>query len=143
MKEIVKEVSSIDMNCNRISECLLYSNVDLLVHSHFQRIKTHRTNAWGYSWGTLILEEINMETWPSKLGESQIRESTIWGSAGLTALATPSNNCKLQTRPLDREGSPHQQTHNCLKIIIKEEKLVTGPRRVHDSKTDWQTDLWS
>jgi hypothetical protein len=29
----------------------------------------------------------------------------------------PSNNWKLQTRPLVKEGAPQQQTHNCLKII--------------------------
>jgi hypothetical protein len=36
---------------------------------------------------------------------------------------------KVQTRLLVREGAPHQQTRNCLKIIIKEwEKLVAVPK---------------
>jgi hypothetical protein len=34
-----------------------------------------------------------------------------------TSLARPSNNWKLQTRPLVREGAQNQQTHNCLKMI--------------------------
>jgi hypothetical protein len=34
----------------------------------------------------------------------------------------PGKNWKLQTRLLVREGSPHQQTRNCLKIIEREGK---------------------
>jgi hypothetical protein len=34
-----------------------------------------------------------------------------------TALAMLSNNWKLQARSLVKEGAPHQQTRNCLKII--------------------------
>jgi hypothetical protein len=33
------------------------------------------------------------------------------------ALARPSSNRKLRTRPIVSEGAPHQQTRNCLKII--------------------------
>jgi hypothetical protein len=29
-------------------------------------------SAWGYNWVTLFLVVINTETWPSRLGESQI-----------------------------------------------------------------------
>jgi hypothetical protein len=32
------------------------------------------------------------------------------------------DNCKLQTLSLVREGAPHQQTCNCLKIILKKKK---------------------
>jgi hypothetical protein len=35
----------------------------------------------------------------------------------LTALASTSRKCKMQTRPLVREGTPHQQTHKCLTVI--------------------------
>jgi hypothetical protein len=28
-----------------------------------------------------------------------------------------SSNCKLQTRPLAREGAPHQQTRICLLVL--------------------------
>jgi hypothetical protein len=30
--------------------------------------------AQGYNWATLFLEDINTGTWPSRLGESQMRE---------------------------------------------------------------------
>jgi hypothetical protein len=78
---------------------------------------------WRYNLGTLFLVEINTGTWPSRLGESQ-----IWASKNMVislaeldprkpALARPSNRWKLQTRPLVREGVPHQQIRNLLKII--------------------------
>jgi hypothetical protein len=58
-----------------------------------------------------------------------------------TALARPSSSSKLleQTRPLVKEGAPHEQTRSCLEII-KREKLVVGPRWVPDTKPDWPTD---
>jgi hypothetical protein len=40
----------------------------------------------------------------------------------MTALANTSSNCKLQTRPLVREGAPYQQTRNSLKIVKKKKK---------------------
>jgi hypothetical protein len=30
----------------------------------------------------------------------------------------------LQTQPLDREGSPHKQTRNCLKIIKERRRKI-------------------
>jgi hypothetical protein len=46
---------------------------------------------------------------------------------GLGTYKQPSRNRKLRTRLLVREGAPYQQTHNCLKIILKkEEKLVSA-----------------
>jgi hypothetical protein len=68
-------------------------------------------SAWGYSWATLFLWDINMGTWPSRLGEVSIlrRES----DPKMTALARRSNNCKLQTRYLVRG----QETCNCLTVI--------------------------
>jgi hypothetical protein len=44
------------------------------------------------------------------------------------ALAMPSNNWKLQARPLFREGAPHQQTRNYLKIIKDRRKIGHGPQ---------------
>jgi hypothetical protein len=35
----------------------------------------------------------------------------------MTSLARTRSNCKRQTRPLVREGAPHQQTRNCLTVI--------------------------
>jgi hypothetical protein len=48
--------------------------------------------------------------------------------------------CKRQTRPLIRESSPHQQTHNCLD---SNKNQVISSRWVFYSKTDWLTDLRS
>jgi hypothetical protein len=44
---------------------------------------------------------------------------------GKAALAMPRKNWKLQTRLLIREGAPHQQTRDCLKLI-KERKIKIG-----------------
>jgi hypothetical protein len=61
-----------------------------------------------------------------------------------TGLVISVKNWKLQTRLLVREGTPHQQTRNCLKVITeKGEKLVAGPRWVPDTRTDWPTDCRS
>jgi hypothetical protein len=35
----------------------------------------------------------------------------------MTALARPNSNCKKHTRPLVREGAPHQQIRNYLTVI--------------------------
>jgi hypothetical protein len=61
---------------------------------------------------TLFLEDINARTWPSRLGESQMRQYNI---AVSSAELRPKNDCsgkaqkqlysKLQTRPLIREGA--------------------------------------
>jgi hypothetical protein len=37
-------------------------------------------------------------------------------------LVMANKNCKLQTRPLVREGAPHQQTRRYLKMIKKKTK---------------------
>jgi hypothetical protein len=37
-------------------------------------------------------------------------------TVSMTALAKTCSNCKRQTRPLLREGAPHQQTRNCLTV---------------------------
>jgi hypothetical protein len=59
-------------------------------------------SAWGYNGGaTLFLGDINTGTWSSRLGESQ-----IWDSS----------NCKRQTHPLVRDGAPYQQTRTVIKI---------------------------
>jgi hypothetical protein len=34
----------------------------------------HHVSARGYNWATLFLGDINTGTWPSKLGESQMRQ---------------------------------------------------------------------
>jgi hypothetical protein len=85
------------------------------------------SDAWGYKWATLFLEEIrvNIGTCPSRMQKSE-NWVTLYSDQRKIALARPSRYWKLQTRPLVREGAPHQQTRNCPQIILKEEeKLVT------------------
>jgi hypothetical protein len=50
------------------------------------------------------------------------------GTQKKTALARPSNDYQLLTRPPVREGTPHKQTRNCLKI---------GPRVNHNINRRW------
>jgi hypothetical protein len=52
-------------------------------------------------WGSLKFETVKILSW-ILLGSDPRK----------TALAKHSSNCKLQTHPLVREGTPHQQTHN-------------------------------
>jgi hypothetical protein len=56
-------------------------------------------------------------------------------------LAIPSKNLKLQTSPLVREGAPHQQARNCLKIIKERRgKIGRGSQmgaRHQDRLADW------
>jgi hypothetical protein len=56
-------------------------------------------------------------------GKSRIWDSKIWprvpreSDPKRTALAKERSNSKRQTRPLVREGAPHQQTRSCLTVI--------------------------
>jgi hypothetical protein len=56
------------------------------------------------------------------------------------ALVRPRSNCmsKLQTHPPAREGALQQETR-IVNTEKRKEKLVTGPRWVPDTKTDWPT----
>jgi hypothetical protein len=60
-----------------------------------------------------------METWPSRLGQSQMRLGTRDLGPKVTAPARPRSNCTsiLQTRPLVREGIPQQETHNFRTVL--------------------------
>jgi hypothetical protein len=37
-----------------------------------------KPSAYRYNWAKLIPEDINMRTWPSRLGESEIQDREIW-----------------------------------------------------------------
>jgi hypothetical protein len=74
----------------------------------------------------------------SRIWDSKIWSRISWDSGQkMTALARTRSNCKRQTRPLVREGTPHQQTPQLSDI---NKNLVVSPRRVLYSKTDWPTD---
>jgi hypothetical protein len=69
-----------------------------------------------------------------------IDASNYFSTACIFALAMPSNSSKLQARPLVKEGAPHQQTRNCLKIIKKKEKEKRNWLQVPDRcRTSRQT----
>jgi hypothetical protein len=73
--------------------------------------------------GNPVPGDINMGTWPFRLGETRIWDSKIWSwvlrnsAPRMTALGRVSSICKRQVRHLVREGAPHQQAHNCLTVI--------------------------
>jgi hypothetical protein len=64
-------------------------------------------------------------------------ESAKLGPEKKTLLTRPSSNCKLQIRPLNKEGAPHKQTCDCLKV----KKIWScAPRWVPDTMTEWPKD---
>jgi hypothetical protein len=77
------------------------------------------------SWG-----DISTGKWLSTLSDSQNWDSQVrfWVHQGsdvrkiALAIAIPSNNWKLQTRPLVREGASYEQSHNCIKDNYEEKK---------------------
>jgi hypothetical protein len=75
------------------------------------------------SWGKLI-QEPGPPDWGSLNIETIKYAHEPHGTQ--TLLARPSNNWKLLTWPLVREGAPHQQTCNCLKKVIKERRRKIG-----------------
>jgi hypothetical protein len=99
----------------------------------FCAVRFTRTHKGTTEWeGSVESQNWDNNVWPRLLQDSNPRK---------IALAKTSSSRKLQTWPLVREGSPHQQTHNWLKIVLKNgDKLVAGPTWVPDIKTDWPTD---
>jgi hypothetical protein len=75
--------------------------------------------------------------WPASLGAR---------TPEMTELARPSNNWKLQTRPLVKEGAPQQQIHNCLKTIKERGRRISRgcltPRRTGRLIISRNTTLW-
>jgi hypothetical protein len=66
----------------------------------------------------------------------------------MTGLARASNNCKLRTRLLVIDGTPHEQTHNCMKINSKKRNICSGSQMGawhHERPAGWPsvvTLLW-
>jgi hypothetical protein len=54
-------------------------------------------SARGYNWAILFLEDINTGTWPSRLGESRMRQDF---DSRVTALARPRSNSTVNYRPV-------------------------------------------
>jgi hypothetical protein len=65
-----------------------------------RRRRKGNPSAWGYNRATLLLGDINIRAWPSRLGEFRVWDSKIWS---WVPLARASSNCKRQTHPLVRE----------------------------------------
>jgi hypothetical protein len=88
---------------------------------------------------TLFVVYINTGIWPSRLGESRIWDSKIWSwvprdsDPRMTVLARTSSGYKRQTRPLIREGPPHQQTRNCRRVTRIWSWALNGA---------WHRDFW-
>jgi hypothetical protein len=75
-------------------------------------------------------------------GKSQIWDSEIWSRVPRdsgprkTALARASSMYKRQTRPLVREGAPHNEARNCQTVINIWSWAPDGARH-QDLLTDW------
>jgi hypothetical protein len=99
--------------------CINAVNCEELVYNNTQHFTTHiypkkkrEPSAQGYNWATLFLGDTNMRTWPSRLGESQMRQQNMAvNSAGLRPKSDYSGKAqkqlynKLQPRPLVGEGA--------------------------------------
>jgi hypothetical protein len=104
-------------------------------------------SARGYNWATLFLGDINTGTWPSRLGESQMRQV----KCGLEFCGTLTKEWLLWQGPeaiIQKITDPSSRQRGCYKITnpqlfqenFKEKvKLVAGPRWAPDTKTDWPT----
>jgi hypothetical protein len=65
-------------------------------------------SAWGHYWDILFLRGNNCKNLALQ----------VWRVLRKIALARLSINCKLQTRPLVREGAPHKKrTSNCMRLL--------------------------
>jgi hypothetical protein len=128
-------------------ECLHEFSWNFVCTSRHQGPPHQCTSLIPKSSAILFVGDINTGIWSSRLWGHKNRENKIWSwvlrdsDPRERALARPSNNWKLQTLPLVRGGTPHQQTSNCLKIIFKLRKnWLWVPDGVPDTKTDWPTD---
>jgi hypothetical protein len=68
-------ITPIDMTVWNV-ECSRHSRTNTTVSR--RRQQKREPSAWGYNWVTLFLGAINIGTWCSRLGESQIWDSKIW-----------------------------------------------------------------
>jgi hypothetical protein len=79
----------------------------------------YESSSRGYNWAALFLGD-NTETWPSSLGESQMRVIYDYGSCDTRTVELL--RCKLQIRPLVRKDVLHEEARNCQ----TEENLKSG-----------------
>jgi hypothetical protein len=92
----------------------------------------------GYKWGDLaFLVE----------GVSNLRQY-IWSwvprdsDPRMTALVWASSSCKRHTRPLVRDGAPHQQTRNSLTMIKTQSWALDGCLTPRQSASSLQSAAW-
>jgi hypothetical protein len=111
---VMKTISRLQLGKHVPAAMNSHATVELLLETAFytRLVKSgYNQDHWGYNGTTLFLGYIYiyMRTWPSRLGESRIRDSEMWSwvpqdaDLRMTALATTSSNCKRQIRPLVRE----------------------------------------
>jgi hypothetical protein len=109
-----------------------------------QWVKWVNPSAWWCNWATMFGGEggyIITGTWPSRLGESAIRDSNIYSwvlqnsDTRITALARRGPAAVLNYRPVlssVQRGRPHKNKP----ANDSNTSLVIGPRYVPDTKTD-------
>jgi hypothetical protein len=67
----------------RISEMQLQILTHCDITLRVVRGDEREPNAWEYNWATLFLGDINTATWPSRLGESQVRRLRVLRDSNL------------------------------------------------------------
>jgi hypothetical protein len=96
-------------------EILLESRRLTYVYHNVVRVWRQKESiAWRFNLTFLSLGGINAKIWLSSLGSLKFETDS---DRRMTPLTRPSNACKLQTRPLFREGAPYQQTTSYLTEI--------------------------
>jgi hypothetical protein len=78
------------------------------------------------------LQEGKSRIWDSKILLRVLRDS----GPRMTALAKTSSNSRRQIRPLVRQSAPHQQTWNCLSVLVSVRKPQMGAL-FQDKLADW------
>jgi hypothetical protein len=81
------------------------------------------TKCPGVNWATLFLGDINTGTWPYRLGESD--ETVKYGYGFWPTWTIEWLHCKLQTRPLVKEGAQQKQDRKFLTATFRQE-VISG-----------------
>jgi hypothetical protein len=121
--------------CNGVVNTPLqqYSGCYTPRHWAFQWVKP---NAWGCNWATLFLGDINMRTWPSRLGESRIWDSKMWSWVPREWLRWRGLAAIVNDRPiLSSESMLHKDYNRKCSV----EKMLVVNIKGFVAKTNWLT----
>jgi hypothetical protein len=99
---------------------------------------SHECSARGHNWATLFLGDVNIGNWPSRFGESQMRQLYyVYGYGSGATLIIVWLHCKLQTRPLVRKGATWRREVIVTQRNKKSGNLPQRGPRHQDKLPDW------